>query len=305
MKKAIVTGANGFVGAAVVKELLQHNYQVFALVRNRSSLTIEHENVSCVFWDGKDVDSIQDLLPPQAYQLFYHFAWAGSSNPADRVNVPLQLECVNMAVNMVSLAKALHCDKFICSGSIMEQEVEAIFTVPNTKPSLAYIYGGAKSAAHIMCQAKGAELGIEVIWAQITNAYGVGERSQRMLTSTIQKCIDGVSPQFTAGTQNYDFIYIDDVAAAFRLLGEKGQGYTTYVIGSGSAKPLKEFLLEMKEQIAPELDFVFGDVPFTGVNLSLDCFDIAALVRDTGFRPSVSFGEGTYRTMEWMWGEVN
>ena len=43
----------------------------------------------------------------------------------------------------------------------------------------------------------------------ITNAYGVGERSPRMVNTTIQKCIRGEAPQFTAGTQNYDFVYID------------------------------------------------------------------------------------------------
>ena len=42
--------------------------------------------------------------------------------------------------------------------------------------------------------------------------------------------------------QNYDFVYIDDVARAFRLIGEKGKPFHEYVIGSGNAKPLKNFL---------------------------------------------------------------
>ena len=54
------------------------------------------------------------------------------------------------------------------------------------------------------------------------------------------------APQFTAGTQNYDFVYIDDVARAFRLIGEKGKPFHEYLIGSSTARPLKEFLLEMK-----------------------------------------------------------
>lgn len=34
MKRAIITGANGFVGAAVVNELIQHGYQIYAIGHN-------------------------------------------------------------------------------------------------------------------------------------------------------------------------------------------------------------------------------------------------------------------------------
>ncbi|HIU25480.1 MAG TPA: NAD(P)-dependent oxidoreductase, partial [Candidatus Copromorpha excrementigallinarum] len=70
--------------------------------------------------------------------------------------------------------------------------------------------------------------------------------------------------------------------------------------GSGNARPLKEFLLEMKGSIAPELDFIFGDIPFTGVNQPLEDFDCSLTEKDTGFKAEVSFGEGCRKTMEWL-----
>ena len=51
-----------------------------------------------------------------------------------------------------------------------------------------------------------AEEKIDLIWAKITNAYGVGELSPRLVNTTIRKVIHGQPPQFTFGTQNYDFI---------------------------------------------------------------------------------------------------
>lgn len=304
MKKAIVTGANGFVGSAVVKELLEHDYEVFAVVRESKHNLPQHDNLNVISCTLDHISSLIKLLPPQVYDVFYHFAWAGSANMKDRVNVSLQLQCVQGAVDSVTVAKELGCKRYISSGSVMEREVEAICNTPETKPGTAYIYGAAKAAAHTMCLATGAEIGIDVIWTQITNTYGVGEKSQRMLNTTLQKCIQGVSPQFTSGTQNYDFIYIDDVAKAFRLLEEKGRGFTTYLIGSGHAKPLKEFLLEMKESVAPNLAFSFGDVPFTGVNLPLEQFSIKSLEDDTGFVASVSFSEGCARTYKWIEGSL-
>ena len=165
---------------------------------------------------------------------------------------------------------------------------------------MGYIYGGGKTIAHIMCMSVAANIGIDLIWPEITNAYGVGERSPRMVNTTIQKCIRGEAPQFTAGTQNYDFVYIDDVARAFRMIGENGKPFHEYLIGSSTARPLKEFLLEMQAAIAPNLKFVFGDIPFTGVDLPLAKFDCSETEKDTGFRAQIRFGEGCRRTMEWL-----
>lgn len=174
----------------------------------------------------------------------------------------------------------------------------AAYTQGN-QPGLGYIYGGGKVIAHIMCMSVAAQIGMELVWPEITNAYGVGEKSPRMVNTTIQKCMRGETPQFTTGTQNYDFVYIDDVARAFRLIGERGKPFHEYLIGSSTARPLKEFLLEMQASIAPELPFHFGDVPFTGVDLPLSKFDCTQTEQDTGFKAQVSFAEGCKRTMEW------
>ena len=74
----------------------------------------------------------------------------------------------------------------------------------------------------------------------------------------------------------------------------------SYTHLSSQAKPLREFILEMKAAVAPEREIIFGDVPFTGTNLPLEKFDCSQTERDTGFRAQVSFGEGVRRTMEWL-----
>lgn len=195
--------------------------------------------------------------------------------------------------------KKLGCSRFVFAGSIVEKECLAAAYTGGNRPGLGYIYGGGKVAAHILCSSVAAAEGIDLLWGEITNAYGVGEVSPRLVNSTIRKCIAGVSPEFTAGTQNYDFVYIDDVARAFRLIGENGKPFTSYVIGSSAAKPLKEFLIEMKDAIAPELPFKFGDVPFTGIDLPLSDFDCRKTEEDTGFKAGISFAEGCRRTFEW------
>lgn len=299
MKTVIVSGANGFVGSALVKELLKYDYRIFALGREgRSSNLAEDSRVTFVPCELAEMASLKDKLPAENYDAFYHFAWSGSAGPA-RADTVLQLQNAQWTVDSLRAAKELGCKRFICAGSIMEHETMAAAYTQGNKPGMGYIYGGGKVIAHIMCMSVAAQLGIDLLWPEITNAYGVGERSPRMVNTTIQKCIRGEAPQFTAGTQNYDFVYIDDVARAFRLIGENGKPFHEYLIGSSTARPLKEFLLEMQAAIAPDLDFVFGDIPFTGIDLPLSKFDCSQTEADTGFRAEVSFAEGCKRTMEW------
>lgn len=299
MKTAIVTGANGFVGGAVVRELLAHDYEIYALDREGFSNNLpEDARVHFVPCDLAEMNTLTGKLPQQSYDVFYHFAWVGSAGSA-RADTKLQLQNAQWTVDSLRVAKELGCKRFLCAGSIMEHETMAAAYTQGNKPGLGYIYGGGKLIAHVMCMSVAAEIGIDLIWPEITNAYGVGERSPRMINTTIQKCIRGEVPQFTAGTQNYDFVYIDDVARAFRLIGENGKPFHEYLIGSSTARPLKEFLLEMQASIAPELEFQFGDIPFTGIDLPLSKFDCSQTERDTGFRAQVSFAEGCKRTMEW------
>lgn len=299
MKRVIISGANGFVGGALVRELLQHDYEIYALDRAGCSDNLPQEDrVHFVPCDLAETESLTDQLPRQDYDVFFHFAWAGSAGPA-RADTRLQLQNAQWTVDSLRVAKRLGCKRFLCAGSIMEHETMAAAYTPGNRPGMGYVYGGGKLIAHVMCMSVAAEIGIDLIWPEITNAYGVGEKSPRMVNTTIQKCMRGEAPQFTAGTQHYDFVYIDDVARAFRLIGEYGKPFHEYLIGSSSARPLKEFLLEMQSAIAPDLPFLFGDIPFTGIDLPLSRFDCSQTEADTGFRAEISFAEGCKRTMEW------
>lgn len=297
MKHAIVTGANSFVGSAVVRELLAHDVSVTALCREGRIQNLPTSGLLQI--EFFELNNLENLILPRA-DIIFHFAWAGGTRVDNRGNEKLQLDNAKFTVAMLRKAVEAKISRFVGAGSIMEYETIMANQKQGNKPGMGYIYGAGKLAAHFMAQSVAANEGIEFIWALITNAYGAGEVSTRMLNTTLRKCLRGEEPQFTAATQTYDFIYIEDVAKAFYAIGENGKAFNEYLIGSGKARPLKEFLLELQQTVAPGLKFHFGDIPYSGVDLPKELWDTARTAEDTGFKANISFEEGIRRTEAYL-----
>ena len=302
MNKVIITGANGFVGSNLCLELNSRGVKIFAVIKDESK-NIDNiktlENVEIIYCELDEIETLFDKISDRNVDVFYHFAWVGSAGPL-RCDEEIQLKNALWTARALRTADKMKCKKFVNAGSIMEKETYTAVYTQESKPGLPYIYGAGKLIARSICKPIANSLNIDLCWAVITNAYGVGEFSPRFVNSTIRKIIAGEPLQFTAATQNYDFIYITDGAKAFAAIGEYGIANKEYTIGSGNARPLKEFILEMQQSLAPDAEPIFGDVPFTGVNMPLEAFDTTDIENDCHFKPSVSFAEGTKLTMEWI-----
>lgn len=300
MKNVVITGADGFVGSYTVQYFLKQGKNVLALdiVEKPRRLT-EHPNLQYRCCDISDGNALRDTIGVGVYDTFIHFAWNGSSGTA-RIDYNLQLQNALNTVECLKIAKQLGCTRFVCAGTIMEYEVEEAIHTQGSHPGMGYIYGMGKHIAHCLCKSVAANIGIDLLWPMITNAYGVGELSPRFVNTTIRKIINNEPLSFTSATQNYDFVYVSDVAKAFYLVAEKGEPFCEYMIGSGNARPLKEFIFEMVTACDPTTKPLFGDIPFTGTNVPLNRFSIDAIKRECGFVPEVTFSEGTKKTMEWL-----
>lgn len=300
MKHVIITGADGFVGSYTVKHFIDNGCKVLALDMGETpKRLVVGENLEYMQCDISNTSVMLEKIPLGKYDTFIHFAWAGSAGEA-RIDYNLQMQNALNTVECMKVAKTLGCSRFVCAGSIMEYEVEAAIHTQGSRPGMGYIYGMGKHIAHCLCKSVAASIGIELLWPMITNAYGVGELSPRFVNTTLRKIINGEPLQFTSATQNYDFVYVSDVAKAFYLVAKNGKPFCEYMIGSGDAKPLKQFILEMVAACGPDAQLIFGDVPFTGTNMTLETFDIKDIKEDCGFKPEVRFAEGTKNTMDWL-----
>ena len=303
MENVIVTGANGFIGKTLVNALLEKGYHVVALDIRFDDVLEDDERVTCVSVMNKEVATLADEIPHQEYRCFFHLAWAGTSGPA-RADYAVQLNNVKLACDYIKLCGEIGCKRVVYASSINEMETYEYLQSDDIEPAGGYIYGTGKLAAHLMGETVAKINGIEFIPVIITNIYGVGEKSARMIYTSINKLVHKEHCSFTAGYQTYDFIYITDAINSIIAVAEKGKAFNRYYIGSGEPKPLREFLLEMRDIVDPEAELGFGDIPFKGVDISYDQFDLKKVELDTGYRNEVPFAEGIRMTAEYVRGEA-
>ena len=297
MKNVIVTGANGFIGRTLIRVLRERGCHVVALDIKFGKELIEDDDVVCLNVKGKNVNELD--IPNAIYDCLFHLAWAGTSGP-NRADYNIQLNNVKLACDYIQLCKAIGCKRVVYASSINEMETYEYLQSDDIEPSGGYIYGTGKLAAHLMGETVAKMNGVEFIPVIITNIYGVGEKSARMIYTSINKLLRKEHCSFTAGYQMYDFIYISDAINSIVEVAEKGKAYNRYYIGSGEPKPLREFLIVMRDIVDPEAEIGLGDLEFKGIDISYNQFDLKKVERDTGYTNKVSFKEGIRLTAEYI-----
>ena len=123
-----------------------------------------------------------------------------------------------------------------------------------------------------------------------------------MIMSSISKMLQGNKMKYTKAEQVWDYLYVDDAALGLYLSAQKGKNNSVYVLGSGVAKPLSEYINAIRNNINPNIEINFGDIPYSVNQVMYLCGDISDLTKDTEFLPRISFEEGIRKTIDWYKG---
>lgn len=305
MKNAIVSGASGFIGNAVARYLIDQGVEVIAVVKpgashSEESFRLRGLSTRVIECGLNEMKCLPRMVGSQGYDAFYQFAWDGVEKEA-MLDYKRQINNIKWAVESVEAAADLRCRKYIGAGSVTQLELlderGHLFTEDRHK-----YFRAAQFASEAMGQARAKERGIAFIWPVIINVYGEGELAVRLVNSTIKNLLAKKYQSFSPGEQMYDFLHIQDAARAFYQIGEKGREARRYIVGSGTPKPLKQYIETIRDVVAPNEKLGLGDLPFNGLEMTKEMLDISTLTEDTGFVPKISFEDGIKRTLQWIEG---
>lgn len=296
MKRAIVTGAAGFLGSHLTELLTADGVEVLAAVRLGSSHIGRIAGLPGVTILPCELDAL-DCLPERAKgflpDVFFHLAWEGASG-AGRAALSNQLTGVDAACRAVVAAKKLGCRKIIAAGTVYEQLTDAAAQSETFQPSSLYFI--SKRYAGELFHQLALREGIEGVWCSFYQPIGRYIKREQ-LTAQVIACLQrGESPAFGPAQQYCDLCAAEDIARGLYLAAEKPLADWRYFLGSGSPRRLKEYLTEIQLILAPDVPLLIGALPDDGLRFEKKWFDIAPFSRQTGYIPQIPFKEAVLRT---------
>jgi nucleoside-diphosphate-sugar epimerase len=292
MKRALVTGAGGFIGRFTLPLLVARGFEVHAVDRGPLATSDVEKHVLDLL-DGHAVARLVASVRPTHV---LHLAWC--TTPGEFWNAQDNLDWVGSGVALVRALVDAGGGRFVGAGSCAEYDWSAGHCVEDeTALSPATLYGTAKKALSELLFAE-ARLGtLEAAWGRVFLAYGPHEHPARLVPSVVRSLLRGERAACTHGEQLRDVMYVSDVAAAFvHLLDGDARG--AFNVCSGAPIRLRTLVERLAEHLGrPDLP-AFGALPerpgdppvLTGA---------ADRLRGCGFAPGVPLSAGIEETVAW------
>ena len=288
----LVTGATGFIGSHLCKELIQRGYTVFGLsqsgrIQNIKSLLTQKE-FHLQKGDIQDVNILSEIIKSNNIKLIFHLAaqlpqGKDFDNPffCFDINARGTLNLLNAALNNV--------DKIIYASTMsVYSEPPKYLPVDEKHPvQPSTIYGVSKLEGELYCNVYSKAMNMVVL--RYGGAYGKGQPKHNAIPTFIKQALNNMPITiYGDGTQTSDFVYVKDVVQGTILALEKNKT-GVYNIGSGEEMSVRDLAERIINFTDSKSEIVMADKdtdrPFRFV------LDITKSRKDLGYSPR-SFDEG-------------
>jgi len=250
----LVTGATGFIGSYLCKELIQGGYTVFGLsrsgtIQNIKSLLNQRE-FHFQRGDIRDVELLSNIIRDNNIKVIFHLS--AQLPQGEDLNNPFLSFDVNArgTLNLLNAAYLNGVDKFIYASSMSVYSEPPKYLPVDERHSVqpSTIYGVGKLEGELYCNVYSKAMDIVVL--RYGGAYGNGQPKHKVIPAFINQALNNRPITiYGDGTQTSDFVYVKDVIHATLLVLEKDKP-GVYNIGSGeeiSVKYLAELIINLTD----------------------------------------------------------
>jgi len=319
LAKILVTGAAGFIGAAVSHALLARGdavlgvdnlnaYYDIGLKEARLARLDAEKNFSFARADIADKDAMMKLAGSDISAIVHLAAQPGVRYSLENPFAYVTANVMGQAV-MLELARALQSAGtfkhfvYASSSSVYGANKKTPFAVGDAVEHPNSLYAATKRADELFGHTYAHLYGIACTGLRFFTVYGPWGRPD-MAPMLFAKAITAGEPikVFNHGEMWRDFTFIDDiVAGVLKALDRPATGtppHALYNLGNNKSEKLTDFIAEIEKALGKQAEKIMapmqpGDVPATYA-------DIDASTRDLGFAPTTPISVGIPKFIAWF-----
>lgn len=311
MKTVLVTGAAGFIGSYLVKELLKNDVQVIGIdnlndyydVRLKEYRLEEISKINKKFQFQKmDIEN-----KPGLDQLFKKHKFDVVFNLAARAGVRYSMENpdIYLSTNTQGTLNLLNCMKdnavkkmVLASTSSLYAGCEMPFdeTLPVNTPISPY--AASKKAAEMMAYSYHFLYGMDISVVRYFTVYGPAGRPDMSIYRFIKWIHEGEPIElFGDGTQSRDFTFVEDIARG-TYLASKNVGYEVINLGGGkNPVSLNTIISNLEKNLGKEAKM--DKKAFHKADIKETWADISKAEKLLGWKPTIGIEDGLKKCVDW------
>ena len=309
-KRALVTGADGFIGSHLVEMLVANGYQVKALSQYNSFNNwgwLEHINckdkVEIISGDIRDFHNCKNMT--KDVDLIFHLAAL--------IAIPFSYEApdsyvdtnIRGTLNVCQAAKENNVDRVIHTSTSEVYGTAKYVPIDENHPLQPQSpYSASKISADAMAMSFYNSFNTQITVARPFNAYGPRQSARAVIPTIICQAANGIK-KISLGdvSPTRDFNYVEDICKGFIALADSNLTIgKTVNIGSNSEISIEQTFNLIKELMKSDIEIVKDKDrirPEKSEVFRLVC-DNSLIKELTDYKPQVSIEEGLKKTIDWF-----
>ena len=262
----LVTGAAGFIGTALINELICRGDKIYALIEEndlvgKKQLLEISPNIEIVY--GLPQLMYHESEYPR-FNTIFHLATVGVRPEFNNIDLICDVN-IKMGCQIVDFAERNETELVVNFGSCCEYGDHGnVLLSEEMECRPESLYAISKNASTNLTTAYAKTRGVNLITVRPFGVFGKGEGLSRLAPSIIESCLRGQIIKTTQGEQVRDFVNVKDLVKAIIILsGSTYSAYEIYNICSSSPVSVKQFIEEVITVCGFDLSLIkFGSIPY-------------------------------------------